>query len=292
LKNGNNKLLSGCVILYNPKVFVFKNIESYLGHLDILYVIDNSEIIDVQFANTLKLISSKIVYVPQSKNVGIASALNIAARLAINSKYNWLLTMDQDSYFYDGEFFDIWLIDIGNDGKIGLLAASYTDKYDQWQRVYSNNFNEIHFAITSGNIINLEAWSFTKGFEDKLFIDEVDHDYCLKLRKYKYKILTSKKILMGHMIGEFHEMESKAIGEKKKLILHNPSRYYYMSRNVLYVCKRYFFTDVKFVLSRFYYLIKMLGKMILIYPEKLTYLKFFLRGVRDFALSKYDKYNP
>jgi rhamnosyltransferase len=97
---------------------------------------------------------------------------------------------------------------------------------------------------------------------------------------------------MGHMIGEFHEMESKAIGEKKKLILHNPSRYYYMSRNVLYVCKRYFFTDVKFVLSRFYYLIKMLGKMILIYPEKLTYLKFFLRGVRDFALSKYDKYNP
>jgi len=292
LKNENNKLLAGCVILYNPKVFVFKNIESYLDHLDILYVIDNSEIIDVQFANTLKSVSSKIVYVPQSKNVGIASALNIAARLAINSKYNWLLTMDQDSYFYDGEFFDIWLIDIGNDGKIGLLAASYTDEYDRWQRVYSNNFNEIHFAVTSGNIINLEAWSFTNGFEDKLFIDEVDHDYCLKLRKYKYKILTSKKILMGHMIGEFHETESKAIGEKKKLILHNPSRYYYMSRNVLYVCKRYFFTDVKFVLSRFYYLIKMLGKMILIYPEKLTYLKFFLRGVRDFALSKYDKYNP
>ncbi|MDB4903548.1 MAG: putative glycosyltransferase [Mucilaginibacter sp.] len=292
MKSKNNKLLAGCVILYNPKIFVFKNIESYLDHLDVLYVIDNSEIIDIQFVTALKLINSKIVYVPQNKNVGIASALNIAARLAINSKYNWLLTMDQDSYFYDGEFFDIWITNIDNDNKIGLLAASYTNEYDQWQKVYSNNFNEIHFAVTSGNIINLEAWSFTKGFEDKLFIDEVDHDYCLKLRKHKYKILTSKKVFIGHMIGEFHETKNKNVGEKKKLILHNPSRYYYMSRNVLYLCKKYFFTDVKFVLLRFYYLIKMLGKMILIYPEKLTYLKFFFRGIRDFMLSKYNKYSP
>ena len=286
----SEKLLAGCVVLYNPDISIIKNIGSYVHFLNVLYVIDNSENVDKELLDDLCSLSSNIVYIPQNNNIGIASALNLSVRLAINEKYSWLLSMDQDSYFHGSEFFNKWTIIPLND-KIGLIAASYTIEYDRWQREYSKEFNEIHFAVTSGNIINLKAWKEVEGFEDKLFIDEVDHDYCLKLRKNEWKILISKEVLMDHQIGGFYPDTSNGADKKRKLTLHAPIRYYYMSRNVLYLCKKYFFIDFKFVLARFYYLLKNLTKIILMYPDKLIYLRFFFAGVRDFSLSKYDKYD-
>jgi rhamnosyltransferase len=284
------KLLAGCVVLYNADRSIIKNIESYLNFLTVLYVVDNSDDIDRDLVNDLCLLSSNIIHIPQYSNIGVASALNLSAQLATKEKFNWLLTMDQDSYFHQTDFFNKRTgIDLND--KIGLIAASYTNEYDRWQKEYSAEFNEIHFAITSGNIINLKAWSEVGGFEEKLFIDEVDHDYCLKLRQNGYKILISREIVMGHQIGEFYPDDLNGGTANKKRILHRPVRYYYMSRNVLYLCKKYFFTDFKFVLARFYYLIKSLTKIILMYPDKLTYLRFFFAGIKDFALSKYDKYD-
>lgn len=290
MEEEKEKLLAGCVVLYNPDRSIIKNIESYLNFLNVLYVVDNSDKIDEDLVNDLRLLSSNIIHIPQYNNIGVASALNLSARLAINEKYNWLLTMDQDSYFQRTDFFNKWTRIVSND-KIGLIAASYTIEYDRWQKEYSAEFNEIHFAITSGDVINLKAWNEVGGFEDKLFIDEVDHDYCLKLRKNGYKILISREIVMGHQIGEFYPNDLDGETGNKKRTLHHPVRYYYMSRNVLYLCKKYFSTDFKFVLARFYYLMKSLIKIILMYPDKLTYLRFFFAGIKDFALSKYDKYD-
>jgi rhamnosyltransferase len=288
LKEKNRELLAGCVILYNPDVSITKNIESYLHFVNVLYVIDNSEKVDGELVDALLLLGPKIRYLPQSSNIGVASALNIGASSAVREKYNWLLTMDQDSYFFGSDFFDTWNIDGTLNNKIGLIAASYTNEYDRWQKDYSSNYNEIHFVVTSGNIINLKAWSEVNGFEDKLFIDEVDHEYCLKLRKNKYRILISKKILLGHVVGEIRQ-RGHILEKRRKITLHNPVRYYYISRNVLFLCKKYFFIDLKFVLQRLYYLVKTLIRIILLYPDKLMYLKFFFAGIRDFTLSKYNK---
>jgi len=290
LKKENKNSLAGCVILYNPANSVIKNINSYINYIDILYVVDNSAKGNIGLVDMIDASKLKIIYISEKENIGIAAALNIAARLAVNDSYDWLLTMDQDSCFFGQEFFSIWKTENQNEG-IGLMAASYTNYYDRWQKKYSNHFNEIHFIITSGNIINLKAWERTRGFEDKLFIDEVDHDYCLKLRENKYKILISKNKLMDHEIGEFYDTKNVGLKVNRLLNLHNPVRYYYISRNVLYICRKYFFTDFKFVSARFYYLIKTLAKIILRYPDKTIYLKFFFAGFRDFSLSKYNKYD-
>jgi len=290
LEEGKSKLLAGCIILYNPTAAVTKNIESYLQFLDVLYVIDNSENPDSDLEKEIKLLGSKIKYTAERKNVGIASALNLGARLAFESNYLWLLTMDQDSYFSGTLFFELWREYIIQNKEAGLVAASYTSEYDRWQKNFSAQFNEIHFAVTSGNIISLQAWKKVGGYEDKLFIDEVDHDYCLKLRENGYKILISKEILMEHMIGELYQQGDSKLKRKEDFTLHNPIRYYYMSRNVLFLCSKYFFVDFKFVLARAYYLLKVLIKIVLFYPDKKTYLNRFFEGVKDFVLSRYNQY--
>ncbi|MDF2433177.1 MAG: rhamnosyltransferase [Mucilaginibacter sp.] len=289
MKPGNKKTLAGCIVLYNPTNSVIKNIESYLPFLNTLYVIDNTECVDEELIKKIKLLDAEIVYIQQGDNKGIAWALNKGAALALELGYQWLLTMDQDSYFLGNEFFDSWHTNINY--TIGLVAASYTNDYDRWQKEYSQLYNEIHFAVTSGNIINLKSWENVGGFEEKLFIDEVDHDYCLKLRKHGFKILISKKVLMGHMVGQLYNGRNNEFTENKIFILHSPLRYYYISRNVLYLCKKYFFTDFDFIARRFYYLIKALVKILLMYPDKVIYLGFFFKGIKDFALSRYNKYD-
>ncbi|TWI95624.1 rhamnosyltransferase [Mucilaginibacter frigoritolerans] len=290
MEEDKSKLLAGCIILYNPTIAVAKNIESYLPFLDILYVIDNSESPDTDLEKKIELLGSRIKYIANYKNIGVASALNLGARLAFECNYRWLLTMDQDSRLSGELFFDLWSKYIDQNKETGLVAASYTTEYDRWQKNFSTQFNEIHFAVTSGNIINLKAWKKVGGYEDKLFIDEVDHDYCLKLRKNGYKILISKEILMEHMIGEVYEQGDNKLKRKGRFTLHNPIRYYYMSRNVLFLCSKYFFVDFKFVLARGYYLLKVLIKILLFYPDKKTYLSRFFEGVKDFGLSRYNQY--
>jgi rhamnosyltransferase len=285
----NKVLLAGCVIVYQPDVAVLTNIKSYLTHLDVLYVIDNSENADKQVVEAITVLGAKIIYLPQLTNIGVAAALNSAAGKARQAGYDFLLTMDQDSCFLSDEFLTTWRPEFVQDSKIGLVAASYTDKYDRWVRSYNDRYNEIHFAVTSGNIISLNAWQSIGGFADKLFIDEVDHEYNLKLRKQGFKVLTSKQILMAHTVGEVYGGDNLD-GSVRKVKLHSPLRYYYMARNVLYICSKFFFTDFGFVISRYWYLVKMLAKITLRYPEKKTYLKFFFAGVKDFVASKYGRY--
>ena len=37
--------------------------------------------------------------------------------------------------------------------------------------------------MTSGNLLNLKIAEKIGDFEEKLFIDEVDHDYCYRIRR-------------------------------------------------------------------------------------------------------------
>jgi rhamnosyltransferase len=289
LAHKDKKLLAGCVILYYPTNYLISNIESYIRHVDVLFVIDNSETMNKKLIDNLCQISPKIKYIQQNTNIGMASALNLAAKHAVEEEYEWLLTIDQDSSFFGDIFFDAWAKEQHKEN-VGLIAASYTNKYDQWQKEYSDQYNEIHYAITSGNIINLTIWKQINGFEDKLFIDEVDHDYCLKLRKSGYKILISRQKMMEHVIGKLYKTNGKDEIEKEALNLHTPIRYYYISRNVLYLCKKYFFIDFKFVSARFYYFLKTFTKIIFLYPYKGAYLKFFFAGIGDFTFSRYGKY--
>ncbi|HRI19294.1 MAG TPA: glycosyltransferase, partial [Panacibacter sp.] len=90
--------IAGAVILYYPDENITRHILSYIHVLDKLYVADNSENKNnALFEQIIKI--KNVVYLHDGENKGIASRLNQAAKLAIEEGCEWLLTMDQDSYF-------------------------------------------------------------------------------------------------------------------------------------------------------------------------------------------------
>lgn len=208
--------LAAVVVLYNPNKKIFGNIESYIGSVDVVYAVDNSSV-----DNSYYLKSEKIVYIPNRDNKGIAYALNVGAKRAIEDGYKWLLTMDQDSTFYsDGvEEMKQFLLNCKKDkssdykyDKIGLITPFHRTLFNE--DVQLEEIDSPAVVMTSGNIINLDAYQKIGGFKDWMFIDAVDFDYCLNLRDHGYDIWRLPTVELKHNLGD---VVFKTIGSKRLL---------------------------------------------------------------------------
>jgi rhamnosyltransferase len=231
------KDIAGTVIFYNPDENVFDNIKSYLTDIEKLYIIDNSEVPDPSLANKLESISIKIIYYAFNENKGIAAALNKGIDLAVKDGYSLLLTMDQDSSFSDqnfSKFKDFALKNISS--STGLISPLHSTKR-QNDGAGIGDISEKTTVMTSGNILNIKACLNIGKFEEMLFIDRVDHDFCLRLKEKGYTVLQHNQFQLKHELGAINQR--KILNKTYSVENHNPIRKYYMVRNALYIIKKY-----------------------------------------------------
>ena len=111
--------------------------------------------------------------------------------------YEWLLTMDQDSSF-EGDFLKKYITCTAQfTGKedVAMFGVNYLERIDQ--KDYCNSRAVIHL-ITSGSIMNLSLFKNIGGFDEKLFIDEVDLEYCFNSLSKGFKIIEFPNIYLEH----------------------------------------------------------------------------------------------
>lgn len=237
--------VAGVVILYYPEETAIKNIQSYLPYLDKLYIADNTEYERSEVASYFQN-DNKVQLLHDGNNKGIAKRLNEAATLALEEKHNWLLTMDQDSFFEDQVLQD-YLLCAGSylhKDRTAMFGVTYGAKED----ITDCNPVEKNKLITSGSFLNLRLFSEIGGFEEKLFIDEVDHEYCYRARLKNYLIVQFQNIFLHHSLGATSQHKSLKNMKLSNRSLHSPQRMYYMVRNFFYVnhlFKSYFPDDMK-----------------------------------------------
>lgn len=234
--------LAGLVVVYNPNNSVFDSINSYIDDLDCLYVVDNS------LSDNSKMFNNKkIKYIPNMDNLGIARALNIGAENAISDNYKYLLTMDQDSKFEKKGLSKLkYLIDnyekndelvksFGkNVDKVGIFTPVHVINGDvSIMGISSSRYDSPVNVMTSGNIINLDLYKKIGGFKDWFFIDCVDFDYCLNLRRHGYNIIRANDIILHHELGSY--VQKKMFGKTYSTFEHNYIRRYYIVRNRHYL---------------------------------------------------------
>lgn len=269
--------VAGVVILYNPDDCVIDNIKSYLNKIDKLYIFDNGN--GKYIYNQIK--DSKVVYITESKNMGIAYALNKVSELAIKDGYSWLLTMDQDSKFENDNIDKlIKTINIVDD-KVGIIAPTYNigEFYETSKDV----------VMTSGNLLNLNIWKKINGFRNELFIDMVDYEYCLNLKKHNYTIYIVSDAYLRHNLGQIKSVN--IFGKKIYYTNHNYIRRYYITRNRLIL--NYLYKDEfnELVSKELIYNKKELIKIILFENNKIKKIKSVIKGYKDFKKwrSNYEK---
>lgn len=284
--------IAATVILYKPNKSVLSNIKTYLDKTSALFVIDNSEE-PVEFIKEEFLTQKNVKYISNNGNLGIAAALNIACKMALEEGYDWLLTMDQDSSFKKEmleEFFDQFYKNENKDSTAIFSPQQNMHEYLMWKALnQASNENECEAVMTSGNLLNLEIYQKIGGFEEKLFIDEVDHDYCLSAIVNNFKIIKFCNIYLKHQLGK--DIVVKKKGSAFTLADHSPLRMYYITRNNFYIWNKYKKALPNYIKARkrqffadnIYNLLRYKSKKI----KKLTYM---LKGFLDYKNNKFGKY--
>lgn len=266
--------IAAVVVFYKPDEDNINNINNYIDSIDKLYIVDNSED-DVQYIKD----SNKIKYIKLHDNKGIAYALNTGAEEAIKDKFKWLLTMDQDSKMTSDIVNKMKDYLLNNNTKNVGLVCPYQD-IDAKDNDKNGDVEDMIEVMTSGNIINLDAYKKIGGFKDWLFIDCVDTDYCMNLHKHGYKVLRLNNIIMKHKLGNL--VVHKLFGKEYPCYNHNPIRRYYIVRNNHYIHDMYYdlypeYCDHLLRIQR-----GQVKRIIAFEDNKMNKLKMMYKGYRDY----------
>jgi rhamnosyltransferase len=280
--------IAGVVVLYNPDEKVVDNIKTYAHQLDKLYLVDNSETPSVLIKEAVQKEFNFVEYFHLPHNQGIAKALNTAASKAFAQGFTWLLTMDQDSRASSNM---IGRMLTGYEEyqmhEIGILAPRYLQQTDKFPTPLSG-LEEVDVVITSGNLLNLEAYAKVGPFREDFFIDYVDHEYCLRLKLAHYKIIVNNSVVLYHELGD--SQSHLLFGHKVISSHHNSLRRYYITRNRLSVLKVFKTDFPEYYKQQRLLNMKEIIKLLLFEKDKLSKIRSVFWGYLDYRRKIFGKY--
>jgi len=278
------KKVAAVIVTYNPDQEFKERIELIKNQVARVIVVDNYSLPLVrQMLRALK--SSKIEVIENTSNKGLAAALNQGVLWAKKLGYSWVLTLDQDTTV-DNDMVKS-LVSIYSQcpfyEKIGLIGSNSRSKYSG--RLYINcqnskkDFIKVKTAITSGSLLSLMVYEKAGPFREDFFIEGIDLEYCLRLRRYGYEILLSCWPLMTHAAGKMEE--HNFLGRIVLVANYEPWRYYLAVRNLLEIFMIYFWREPLWVLKTSFNFMKTVIKIILYEDAKMLKLEYLIKGIWD-----------
>lgn len=231
--------ICGVVVLYNPDVQVISNINSYASDLDEIYLYDNSINKNYIIEDLLKSIPNA-VYIDKEDNLGLPVAFNEVAEIAKSKGNTWMITFDQDSIAENGMIEAMRKFADSNycDEKIAIIAPTVNevDEKKDMPDIYYSYFDKV---IQSGAMHNLHIYSKIGGYDENLFIDEVDNEYCVRCIVNGYKIIKLNNALLMHNQQDDNVEKLFIEGTTVFINKFSADRYYYRYRNALYCYDKY-----------------------------------------------------
>ncbi|MCM1171489.1 MAG: glycosyltransferase family 2 protein [Clostridium sp.] len=274
-------LTAAGIVLYNPDINRIKeNINAVINQVDYVILVDNGSKnkSDIEAAISHSLHSSdKLIIRFSQKNNGIAWALNQIFKLAEEQSVTWVLTLDQDSVC-PSDMMERYIKYASTDkSKIGILCPTIVDKNAGVIEGDIHKTEAIKRCITSGSFTSLAAWKQLGGFDEKMFIDGVDFDFCDRLRTNGYNIIRIGSICLTHELGKIttHRFLFKTV----KVQNHSALRKYYIVRNRFYLSRK---EKKPFaIITSFFFVIKFSATIILFEKNRRKKLKAVFRGMCD-----------
>jgi rhamnosyltransferase len=274
------------VVLYRPGLEVLENIKSYLTQVEVTYAVDNTDEPDPSFLSRLKSLP-RVIHFANKRNLGVAAALNIGARRALADGYERLLTMDQDSVATPGMVQAMLACFSGPGvGKVGLVSPFHA-QVGGAVRVPSGRCAQVLTPMTSGSLLDLDAYEGVGPFMEELFIDQVDNEFCLRLRAAGYSVLEAGEATLHHRVGDvrFHRFPAPMYSTN-----HPPVRRYYITRNRFWVGRMYRDSFPEFRRFELRQVGKDVLKILLYEGQKGQKLLMMARGYRDYRRGRLGPY--
>jgi len=185
------------------------------------------------------------------ENIGIAGGMALALQWATQRRYDFLWTFDQDSAPAPDcleRLLAAYAALATKTYAIGMMAPTAIDartgqtvkpslfvgyRFRGFQPADLTRPYECDAPITSGALVWLDTVACVAPPDQGLFIDGIDLDYGLRLRRAGFHHVVVPDANMYHRFGEPFQVE--LYGRKKVFQLYSPLRYYYICRNHTYL---------------------------------------------------------
>lgn len=289
--------VAAVIITYNVENDFKERINKLKGKVDEIIVVDNGS--KAETINMLNELEKEVTVIYLEDNKGIASALNKGIKYSIEKGYNWILTLDHDSIITDNMIKNMLTCYEGLNNelkeKVAMLVPVHVEEkeYQNGSNINeekaSNSYIEVLTEITSGALTKAEIYKNVGMYDEKLFIDLVDHDYCLSLNKKGFKIIQVNNATLIHNLGE--SVRKSILGLKMIPTNHSPLRRYYMSRNRHYIWEKYKEDFPSWVLTDKRRFITENLKIVLFEDNKIEKFKYIKKGIKDYRNNIFGKFN-
>ena len=280
--------VAAIIVSYNPDKNLLDSVNLLISQVEKIIIVDNGSIEEKRkdISSIKDIDNERIEIIFNEENLGIATALNIGVREALKQGFNWILTMDQDSKASKDmveKMFEVYNnIDEKERKSILSIFPNFVDERIQSieENSVMNTYEYVDADITSGNLVNAEVFDKVGFFDDSLFIDLVDTDFCMRLNEKNIKMIKVRDAILYHSLGESQSV--KSIFGKFNTSNHSALRRYYMTRNRFYIWEKY--KDLNsFTLNRDKKLFKKeFIKIILGEKDKVNKIKMVFKGYKDY----------
>ena len=237
-----------------------------LTQFDNVFVVDNSPEdclfgligqIKEAYGNRLNFTPANPLGRGKERNVGLAGAQNIGARLALEAGAEWIAFFDQDScpsmnfvssmfeyysalpdyekkrvlalgpriYDVQGNFFCQHVV---GKGRVGFRRVHFRN---------GKGLNGLLFIISSGSFIPAATFRKLGFFREDFFIDYVDNEFCLRGVSKGLRIHVVRDAVLFHRLGNRKVLKVASITMRPTF--HPPWRRYTIYRNRSHVWKLY-----------------------------------------------------
>jgi rhamnosyltransferase len=224
-----------------------------------------------------------IVCVRNHENLGVAAALNQGIRRALTDEKgcSWIVTFDQDSLPI-GDMVETMLTVWKSHPHperlmVGGPRTTFVDSTSLPDLTGSSPWCEVTHVITSGSLIPRRAFELAGYFNEGLFIDYVDIEFCLRLKTLGYEVIGVQTAEILHHMGQLEER--LVWGKKVHPTHHPPLRRYYQFRNAMLLHRQYRRSQPSWCRRNRRILMKILVLILLYERRRLQSLHQILRGI-------------
>lgn len=291
---GPTTITSVCAVIvaYHPDLAFPQRVEHIARHAGHVVVVDNRSSPDAVTMLRRLAESPRVSLVENSANLGVATALNQGMNWAKRHGYEWILLFDQDTtpfYSFAEEMLRI-AATVANRIDNFIIGPNYVDTNTKrlgYRNAsgFSHAWTEVRSLQTSGTLLSMAAFDRVGPFCDKLFIDGVDVEYCLRARSIGYKIIRISKPLMLHTYGlkRRHRFLWRVVWPTN----HAPARRYFVTRNLVYTLRRHGIREPGWAVSSVLRLAKLMILIVFFENRRASSFSFMARGIWDGLRSKY-----
>ena len=219
------------IVTYNPVIETFKkNLFAIAGQTKCVVIVDNASVNVAEIEQIAADAGVEVIH--NARNEGIAKALNQLMAYGQSRGFGWMLSLDQDS-ICPPDYCEKMLTVLKHVKNPGIVAPTIVDKT---VGVVGHNptseFQAVRTCITSGALVSIAVWEEVGKYDEAMFIDSVDFEFCYRVRKQGYQVVQVKDVALSHKLGEC-EMR-RFFFWKVRVNNHSAFRKYYIARNNIY----------------------------------------------------------